>query len=197
MRWKTLLFIAVVGYGGWNYWQSRPVDVAAGAGPLAAQDPQQYGAAAVSLEKAGYQITPLAGYDLTARVLSVQPYRLGREADISPLDLALGWGPMSDSAVLEKITIRQSGRFYFWNVREFPIPQQQIETHSANTHLIPATASVEERIKSVRRGQVVHLRGYLVEAKSADGWQWRSSLSRDDTGDGACELMWVEQAEIL
>jgi hypothetical protein len=32
----------------------------------------------------------------------------------------------------------------------------------------------------------------LVEADGRDGWKWRSSLTRDDTGDGACELMWVE-----
>jgi hypothetical protein len=29
----------------------------------------------------------------------------------------------------------------------------------------------------------------LVNATRADGWHWNSSLSRDDTGAGACELL--------
>ena len=35
--------------------------------------------------------------------------------------------------------------------------------------------------------------GYLIEARAPDGWRWRSSLTREDTGAGACELVWVEQ----
>jgi len=44
----------------------------------------------------------------------------------------------------------------------------------------------------VRVGQVVHLTGQLIEARANDGWRWRSSLTRDDTGAGACELFRVE-----
>jgi hypothetical protein len=54
---------------------------------------------------------------------------------------------------------------------------------------------VARRLKDVRPGQVVRLRGYLVAVTADDGWQWRSSLSRTDTGSGACELFWVEWAE--
>ena len=49
--------------------------------------------------------------------------------------------------------------------------------------------------KVVRVGEIVELRGRLVEASRADGWHWRSSLSRDDSGAGACELMLVEAIE--
>jgi hypothetical protein len=39
---------------------------------------------------------------------------------------------------------------------------------------------------------VVTLRGRLVEASGADGWRWRSSLTREDSGAGACELVLVD-----
>ena len=55
-----------------------------------------------------------------------------------PEDLALGWGRMSDSDVLAKIDITQSGRFYYWHVDDFPIPRREIETSSANMHMIPS-----------------------------------------------------------
>jgi hypothetical protein len=43
----------------------------------------------------------------------------------------------------------------------------------------------------------VIVRGYLVEARGADGWRWRSSLTREDTGAGACELIWVESVSTI
>lgn len=199
LNWKTLAFAALVGFGAWQHWQSAPRAVPASAGQVAPAAPLQREVAAPAslLEKSGYRITPLASYDITARVLSVESYWLGREAELSPLDFALGWGAMSDSRILADIRISQSHRYYHWRVDEFPIPRQEIETHSANTHLIPGNAGVEQRLKSVRPGHVVRLRGYLVEAAAADGWRWRSSLSRSDTGNGACELLWVEAADIL
>jgi hypothetical protein len=41
------------------------------------------------------------------------------------------------------------------------------------------------------------LAGELVEATGPQIGTWRSSLSRTDTGNGACELMWVRDASIL
>jgi hypothetical protein len=117
---------------------------------------------------------------------------MGRESDLSPLDLTLGWGPMSDDAVLKKITIEQSNRWYHWSVESFPIPQRDIETHSANMHMIPANDEVENQLNNIKRGDTITLDGYLVEVTSSDGWHWRSSLSREDTGGGACEVVFVK-----
>jgi hypothetical protein len=41
------------------------------------------------------------------------------------------------------------------------------------------------------------MKGYLVEITTTEGWRWKSSLKRDDTGGGSCELFWVEQLEIF
>jgi hypothetical protein len=45
-------------------------------------------------------------------------------------------------------------------------------------------------------GDVISLDGMLVEADKANGWRWRSSLTRDHTGDGACELVYVQSLSI-
>ncbi|MGB9499438.1 MAG: hypothetical protein ACKVE4_06745 [Dissulfuribacterales bacterium] len=89
----------------------------------------------------------------------------------SPIDLALGWGSMSDEAILEKIKIRQSNRFYFWSVKQFPIPQKKIESQSANMHLIPADNVILKQIKTARTGDIVNFTGYLVKVVDADGWK--------------------------
>jgi hypothetical protein len=63
-------------------------------------------------------------------------------------------------------------------------------------HMIPASEGVRNRLLSVRPGQVVDLRGMLVRADGQDGWHWISSLSRTDTGDGSCEVVWVDSIRV-
>ena len=59
-------------------------------------------------------------------------------------------------------------------------------------HMIPATASVENSIMQLREGDVIVLQGYLVDVDHESGWMWRTSMSRTDTGAGACEIVYVE-----
>lgn len=143
----------------------------------------------------GYQITPLATFWVEARVLSTKRYRSGRESDLAPIDLALGWGPMSDESVLKDIKISQSSRFYIWRAKDFPIPRKAIQENSANMHLIPGNRDIAKRVGHSRKGDIVVIRGYLVGVDCGDDWHWRSSLTRKDTGTGACELIWVEEFE--
>lgn len=194
MNWKIVVFLLVL-YGAYHSWQTRPV--VHGAGVLASHEPQQGSAMTGSAELInGYQITRLASFNIQARVLSAEHYHFGREADLAPVDLALGWGRMSDETVLSQIQISQSNRFYFWHVDQFPIPREEIETHSANMHMVPADEQVKKMLKSVRVGQVIQIEGYLIEAHAADGWKWKSSLTRNDTGNGACELVLVKSIRV-
>ena len=140
----------------------------------------------------GFQLKPRAEFSLQARVLGTERYRFGREADLAPVDLALGWGPMSDSAVLDQLKITQSNRFYYWSTPQFPVPRAEIESHSGNMHIIPADGYIEDQLGDLRPGHLVSLRGKLVDASATDGWFWNTSLSRTDTGNGACELFLVE-----
>ena len=195
MNWKTLLVIGLIAYGAYHTWHGRTVTH--GPGVIAASDPMQKEInRALPIEKNGYQLTPLADFQAETRVLSSESYHLDRESDLASVDLALGWGRMSDEAILKNIQISQSGRFYFWRTDQFPIPREEIETHSANMHMIPANSGVEKALKSLRPGQLVNFSGYLVEARASDGWHWRSSLSRNDTGNGACELVYVKSLSV-
>ena len=52
-----------------------------------------------------FKITPLANFQLIARVLGAERYRTDRESALLPVDLALGWGPMANPETLDKLTI--------------------------------------------------------------------------------------------
>lgn len=191
----TLLFVAMTA-GAWNYFSARPVDHAEGT--LAPKDPVQRDRPGLpSFSVGAYQIMPAAEFSLEARVLSAERYRMGREAELSPVDLALGWGPMSDSAVLDRLQISQGNRFYFYRWSDQPpIRPSAIVEHSANMHMIPASDEIRKRLNQVRAGQIVALSGYLVRVQTADGWHWNSSMTRSDSGNGACELVWVRRLAV-
>lgn len=188
-RWLALAL--VVAAFGW--WTSPPMGRSRPPGVLAPQVPVQEDLKDASvIERGEFRLTPLAHFRVNARVLGREDYRFDEGAALSPMDLALGWGRMSDSAVLDRLDIDQSVRFYSWRWRnEPPLPPQEIVESSANMHLIPADAGVERQLRRVRRGDLVEIEGYLIEARRADGWFWRSSLTRKDSGAGACELVYV------
>lgn len=58
-------------------------------------------------------------------------------------------------------------------------------------HMIPGNDAVARTLAGVRQGERVRIDGWLVEANASDGWRWRSSTRRDDTGGGACEVVYV------
>ncbi|MFZ6745323.1 hypothetical protein ACO0LC_19035 [Undibacterium sp. JH2W] len=192
-RW---LFVAIVLIFAVQHWRNRPLPVPPGS--IAPNEPVQTMLSNGTVyEQNNYKLTALADFTIEARVLSKQTYSSDREAQLAPVDLALGWGSMSDTAVIEQLSIGQSNRFYFYRwEKEPPRPPSEIATHSANMHLIPTTPALEKIMRDVRVGQVVKIRGQLVEARAADGWHWRSSLTRDDTGAGACEVIRVEAIEV-
>jgi hypothetical protein len=164
------------------------------AGVLVESEPQQnvLTDGATLIEHGEYHLKPLARFSLDVRILHRKTYGYDRGAKLVPVDLAVGWGPMSDQSVLDRLTISQSMRFYWYEYQSPPIPKEQIISHSTNLHVIPATPAVASFCKSLRQGELVHFDGVLVEATGPAIGTWRSSLSRTDTGNGACELMLVE-----
>jgi hypothetical protein len=145
----------------------------------------------------GFHFTALATYSIEGELLSKARYRTGRESEISPIDFALGWGCMSNEAVIDKLSISQSGRWYEYRWSNLPpVDPDQIVCHSSNNHLIPANDGVRSLLLSMKMGSIVTLKGYLVLVEGSDEFRWASSLMRTDTGSGACEVMWVESVSI-
>jgi len=195
---KKIVFILLALGAGWHFYSSGD-QVILGPGVMAEEEPYQASISSpASHQIDDYTITELAEINIKAKVLSRENYYMDREADLSPVDLTLGWGNMSDESVLENIEISQSGRFYYWRVKSFPIPRREIESSSANMHLIPANEAVASDIKKIRKGDIIELSGSLVNVTAAsDGWRWQSSQTRYDTGNGACELIWVNSLRVV
>jgi hypothetical protein len=195
---RTTLFVALLAGGLWNGWQQwslRPVHPPDGA--IAPDEPSQTDIEAPkSLPRGRWTLTPRAHYEVTARILSREDYRFDALAELAPEDLALGWGPMSDNRIIAAFDITQGARFYSWRPHSaLPIPREDIIAHSANTHVIPGDTYVRKQLGKLRVGEVVRLTGTLVDGVRDDGTYFHTSLTRTDSGAGACEVMLVETVE--
>ena len=195
---KKILFVVLVLLAGMAYrdWSLREIEHPPGV--LVSELPKQVnvrGLASVTMD--GYELTPRAEFEIRARVLARKDYSWGTEADLSPVDLALGWGVMSDQAVLDRIEISQGSRWYYTRYElPAPISEKEIIQNSGNMHMVPAQNRIRKKLKDVRVGDIVRLRGRLVDIDHPSGWHWRTSLSRDDTGSGSCEIVYLEEIEI-
>ena len=191
---RKWLILALLAVSVWWLWL-RPAPPAVWSGRPAAEAPQQSTAnLPAPWTRGDLTFVPLARFAARAVVLSRERYRYDSEAALAPVDLALGWGRMSDAAVVNGLRVSQDHRWYQYAWRDDPpLPLAEIGRSSANMHLIPADEAVRVAALAVQRHELVEFSGYLVEVRRPGGWTWRSSLSREDTGGHACELVWVER----
>jgi hypothetical protein len=136
-----------------------------------------------------------AGYQIAARVLGNKRY-FDWQSGVIPRDLALAWGDMSDPSVDEWIHWRQSNRWYYYDWNSGAYSPSYIASHTANVHIIPATDNLDRALRQVEKEDLVYLEGYLVDLQVQDGARVghvNTSLTREDTGAGACEVLYVER----
>ena len=126
MKRLLIILLALAAFAAWRDWSQR--EVIHPPGIVVPERPRQEMLAAVEpLDLGGYQLTRRARFQIRARVLSRENYRWDGEADLAPVDLALGWGVMSDQAVLDRIEISQGSRWYFTRYElPAPIPDREI-----------------------------------------------------------------------
>lgn len=143
---------------------------------------------------ASFRYRAVAEFAMTGKVLIKTDFSEGVEALVSPVDLTFGWGEMATDAYLNKLSLGHSGRFYSWEMSGNDLSRSVIERKSANMHMIPKNARVDRVLRQVKQGQVVSIVGYLVNLVSEeDGYTWKTSTTRNDTGAGACEIVWLDQ----
>jgi len=151
------------------------------------------------LDHKDYTVVAKASFKGSARVLSTKRYYFDRGAKLVPVDLALGWMEMSDQSVIDELKISQRTRFYYWKTKgnSFPVPRDRIEHNSANMHMIPSNKEIEKTLKSISKSDIISFEGYLVDVSKKEGsFTWNSSMTRNDTGGGACEVVYLTALNI-
>lgn len=202
MRFRLPLLIALLA-AGCRDWRER-VDPSRAAGEpeqvlVTGEEP------AIELEMKHHRIRlqPRATYKVTGYAAETSRKLLDEWDFVMPLDVALVWGPVANPDVLSHLKFHLSERYvsYWYDARTPPSAVGQLRSHIANNHLIPASEDVAERLGRISIGDLVTLQGKLVDVDIHDAhgkqvFHARTSLSRDDVGSGACEILWVESVEV-
>jgi len=205
MKGRTWMLIAAAAVLGFLF--RRPLTLAtlhheAAARPEVAGEPAQTAAEAMPFEHIArgkrYRIMPRFKWDESARVMSEEPYSAGAAGALIPVDWVLAWGPVLGPPYAGRIHYTQLTRFYLWGTSDGSLDRGTIVTHTANTHVIPATARLRRAATSVRRGDDVRLEGWLVDVDGIDNpsFHWKTSISRSDEGPGGCETVYLTRLTV-
>jgi hypothetical protein len=153
-----------------------------------------------------YTITPLYNYELYGLVVSHHNcgtwwdiYHHGQWRDfINVKDLCVLWGSNVRTEVYKDMRFTSDSWTctYYW-------PNQEVGArfnHAclSNNHLLSHDEAVTKALLDTETGDQIYLRGYLAEYSHSHGDFYRgTSTIRTDTGNGACETIYVEDYEIL
>ncbi|MBJ9986515.1 hypothetical protein IAE19_13855 [Acinetobacter sp. S40] len=152
-------------------------------------------------EVKGQSISVLKPFKGDFRILGSKQYRDDEQAKFSPIDFAVSYGLFAHPNIASQIKINQYDRYLNWTMQTLPVPPDQALKLVSNMHIIPANPNIAKQITQVKRGDLVRLKGELVEVKD-NNLVWTSSLSPGGVGDGACEvfrvqsIQWIERQKI-
>lgn len=168
--------------------------------PLASASPRQNGeTTGNSTVLRGFDMQWRADYEITALVVSKRKYSDSTKfADLlAPYDLVLAWGPLSRPANLHRLSVGQKDRQFHWREKDsVPLIRPEIIRSWANVHLIPRKVALEKKISKIVPGDIVTIKGGLVDVFHPSGWNWQTSTTRTDSGDGSCEIILVDKLEV-
>ena len=151
-----------------------------------------------------YRVRPQYDYDITGMVVSFRHHKQeysrmhARAKDhLNMLDLCVIWGDNPHNERLNKIS--------FWNgIFTCNVKTRDQQAWDAfnmdqlsNNHLLSDDEFIRGQVKKIRIGDQIRVRGYLASYSSAGISERGTSTTRTDTGDGACETIYVEDFEIV
>ena len=112
-------------------------------------------------------------------------------------DICIVWGESATSGAYLSGTFHSEPWTCVYSARPGATPIYDDEF--SNNHLLAGTEEIAKRIRATRIGDQVQFAGYLVNyaPESLPENLRQSSLVRSDTGDGACEVVFVTKYEIL
>lgn len=146
-----------------------------------------------------YFFTVKAGYQISGLLVGKRYYRQGHWGRLSPYDYSLVWGNMP--SYLPHLKFSNAFRFCLYKHKQNVIlDNKYIESHVSNNHIIPSNQNIRHALKTVRKGNLVRIDGYLVNVtanvKGKGTSNWNTSTVRTDTGNGACEIVYVAKLQI-
>ncbi|EKD52255.1 MAG: hypothetical protein ACD_62C00075G0011 [uncultured bacterium] len=150
-----------------------------------------------------YHISPQYDYELTGLMVSYNDldeawFNIYYDNDPYNIkDVCVIWGSNLLKDYYQKVEYKSGSWTCYYRFRSQDVPYFNHEELS-NSHLLPATTAISKTLKRARRGDQIHIEGYLINYSVDDReGQRKSSTTRQDKGQGACEVIYVTEFNIL
>ena len=157
----------------------------------------------VAYKDVQYDVAPEFEYDIVGMIVSYRHHdnnsRMHRLANdhLNMLDVCVVWGDNATGAELDKID--------FWNgiftcnfqTRDQAAWDSFDVNKISNNHLISDDDYIRDQVRDINIGDQIRVQGYLTSYASPGVNPRSTSTTRTDTGDGACETIYVERFEIV
>lgn len=157
-----------------------------------------------------YELTPVYAYEISGLIASKMDYQafsIEKFDKVFPMDLCMIWGSNVANGVYKnrEVIFSQDCRWCTVWVRQAGISFNYNEI--SNSHLLISDPVLEKKAKSLVVGDQVKIIGKLVNVKAnltgkpgsfdSPYYSLKTSTERTDKGAGACEVIYVEDIEIL
>lgn len=147
------------------------------------------------------RIRPVAEYQLWGLVVSHNDIESIADiyhdsSSLDTKDLCVVWGSNLESGELGKVSFESGPWTCYYS---YPEGVAFKGSEMSNNHLITDRESLRSDLEEIRVGDQIRVKGALVHYQ-LDDWRdfWRaSSTVRTDGGNGACEVLFFEEIEIL
>lgn len=153
-----------------------------------------------------YRLTPV--YDYTLEGVIVSHHDAGAFSDIwhhdkwqdfiNLRDLCVIWGHNVSSGVYREMKFENDSWtcWAYWPDAE--TADRFKMTQLSNNHLLVDDASIKHRLMAAETGDQIRISGMLTSYENpANGFKRGTSTRRDDTGNGACETLYVKDFELV
>jgi len=155
-----------------------------------------------------YNIKPITSYELYGLVVTYHNankwwdyYHKVWNDFINLKDVCVIWGSNIDTEVYKQMKFKSGSWTCYMESKSGAGQEVQSKfsfSHLSNNHLLADNEEIAREIMSTEIGDQIHLKGYLVEYSSNDGqFQRKTSTFREDTGNNACEVVYLTDFEII
>jgi len=159
----------------------------------------------VSRKNVTYTVTPLFSYELWGMIVSYHDAASFIDVShkqwndfINTKDICVIWGKNVETGVYERMTFRNRDFTCFFRYPDRETRSLFAEDGLSNNHLLPADELVAATVRKARKGDQVRFKGWLVSyGQKGAPYSRGSSTVRNDRGNGACEVVFVTEFDIL
>jgi hypothetical protein len=160
-----------------------------------------------TVKSISYHIVPRYTYDLTGLVVSLHDSEVWWDYahrewndNVNIADFCVVWGENIRRDAYRGVSYSHTQWECWWSGSGEKAAAFDGSAMS-NNHMITDDPAIARQMRQVRIGDQVRFRGYLVDYTTfkdgAPAGTRKTSIVRTDDGEGACEVVWVQELEII